>query len=163
MREIFTAINASPDLQYVAIRAFILFILGILVIRFGNRRYQLNSAIDFLMVVLFGSILARGINGLATMMSSIVAMLTLILSHKFLAQFTTHFKVIEDIFKGRRYLLIDKGKIQHKTLKSVSLTTRDLEEHLHEKLCTDDFNEVYKAYLERNGSVSFIKKNQTSM
>ncbi|HHF0524069.1 TPA: DUF421 domain-containing protein [Legionella anisa] len=151
-------INEDHNLVYVFIRAVLLLVIGTLLIRFGDRRFKLNNSFDLLIIVISGGLISRGINGAATLLSTIFGLVGLIVTHKILAICTRKSLRFERIFKGKRYLLIKNGLLQKKVLQRLNITKKDIEEQMRQQINTSSFDKVLYAYLERTGHISFIKK-----
>ncbi|KTD11904.1 hypothetical protein Lgra_1362 [Legionella gratiana] len=159
MISILHLINEDHALIYVFIRSILLLLISTLIIRFGNRRFHLNNSFDLLSIVVSGGLISRGINGSTTLLSTIIALLGLILVHKILAVGCRKFSLFEHIFKGRRYLLIKNGVLQTKTLNQLNITKKDLQEQMRQQINSPSYKNVAVAYLERTGHISFILKN----
>lgn len=154
------SINSNPGLFYVFLRSTILLITGALFLRFGNHRFQLNTPLDFLLVVILGGLISRGINGSASLASTFVALFSLVLMHKLLSKISFMSHQFEKIFKGTAHLLIKNGVLQQKNLKLLNITEYDLMEQMRQQIQCASFKEIRTAYLERTGNISFIKTNQ---
>ncbi|MGM9452735.1 DUF421 domain-containing protein [Legionella bozemanae] len=152
-------VNEDQNLVYVFIRAILLLVIGTLLIRFGDRRFKLNNSFDLLIIVISGGLISRGINGPATLMSTTIGLIGLILTHKILAICTRKSLIFEHIFKGKRHLLIKNGHLQKNVLQSLNITKKDIEEQMRQQIHTSSLDKVLFAYLERTGHISFIKKD----
>ncbi|KTD39893.1 DUF421 domain-containing protein [Legionella parisiensis] len=152
-------INEDQNLVYVFIRAILLLVIGTLLIRFGDRRFKLNNSFDLLIIVIFGGLISRGINGPATLLSTIIGLIALILTHKILAICTRKSLLFEHLFKGKRYLLIKNGHLQKSVLRNLNITQKDIEEQMRQQINTSSLDNVLFAYLERTGHISFIIKD----
>ncbi|STX51402.1 Protein of uncharacterised function (DUF421) [Legionella busanensis] len=152
-----SALNESHDLIYIFLRAILLFLFSVIFFRFGNHRYNLNTVMDTLLIITLGSLIGRGINGPATLMSTLVATITLVILHKLLAKLTFCFPQIESLFKGKAHLLIENGKVCESSLACYNITYSDLEGAIREQLNTDDIKCVKYGFLERSGKITFIK------
>lgn len=82
LTKILININDSADFLYVLIRSIILFSVSVLILRCGNRRYNLGTTFDYLSLVILGSLIGRGVNG--ALLSTLCAIITLILFHRIL-------------------------------------------------------------------------------
>ncbi|MGQ3887481.1 DUF421 domain-containing protein [Legionella sp. CNM-1927-20] len=156
-----SALNQSYDLIFIFLRAVLLFIFTIILIRFGNHRYNLNTVMDTLLIITLGGLIGRGINGPTTLVSTLVATSTLIVLHKLLAKLTFCFPQIESIFKGRPHVLIENGRVCGGNLARYNITQSDLEGAIREQLNTDDIKCVKFGFLERSGKITFIKNENS--
>ncbi|KTC76941.1 DUF421 domain-containing protein [Legionella brunensis] len=153
-----TNINDSPDIIYVVIRSFLLFILSIALIRFGNRRYNLSTAFDYLLLIILGGLLSRGINGQASLLSTVSAVTSLVFSHRCIAILTYRFKKLELFIKGNNRLIVKNGVLLHDQLQKYHLTEKDILAEMRTQLHITDLKKVAIAYLEETGRISFISK-----
>jgi uncharacterized membrane protein YcaP (DUF421 family) len=155
------ALNESHDLIFIFLRTVLLFIFTTILIRFGNHRYNLNTVMDTLLIITLGGLIGRGINGPATLASTLVATTTLVILHKLLAKLTFCFPQIESLFKGKPHLLIENGKFCDDNLARYNITPSDLEGAIREQLNTEDIKCVKYGFLERSGKITFIKNENS--
>lgn len=153
-------LNSHPDLIYVLLRSLVLFFIGIIILRFGNRRYNLNTPFDYLFIIINGGLISRGINGSATLISTLVALITLIICHRLIAIVTCHFELWERFFMGTPRLLIKDGKFLDHNLIQFHLTKNDLLAEMRHQVQIDDLSEIKAAYLEGRGFLTFVKKTK---
>lgn len=149
-------INHHPGLLYIVLRALILFLVSSLLIRYGSRRYHLKTAFDFLLIIILGGLVSRGINGTASLISTVTAVISVVIIHKCIATLTFRFKSMELFFKGSASLIIEDGVIIMKELKKYHLTEMDLFREMRTQINSDDLQKIKRAYLENNGKCSFI-------
>lgn len=152
----FYAINHDQGLIYIFLRAVLLLIFCTLLLRFGNRRFSLNNSFDLIAMVIFGGLISRGINGSASLISTLVALIGIIATHKTIAVLSCRFHWIEYLFKGQTYLLIKDGVLQKQTLKKLNITEDDLKEQMRPQVNRGSYARVTEAYLERTGNISFV-------
>ncbi|WP_454785034.1 DUF421 domain-containing protein [Legionella sp. WA2024007413] len=153
------SINQDHDLIYIFIRAILLLVFCTLIIRFGNRRFKLNNSFDLLAIVISGGIISRGITGSATLVSTLVGVAGIAVVHKTLAILCRKYALLEHFFKGKRYLLIKDGVLQHKTLNQLNITKKDVTEQMRQQINRSSYKNVSAAYLERTGHISFVLKD----
>ncbi|MDX1836540.1 DUF421 domain-containing protein [Legionella taurinensis] len=150
-------LNTNPAFIYVIGRTIILFLSGILIIRYGNRRYSLRTTFDYLLIIILGGIISRGINGSPALLSTVTALFTLILLHRLIAVVTCHSTNLERFFKGRPRLLIEQGQLCERELQRMHITREDLLSELRSQLHSDDLNQIKRAYLEGGGRITFVR------
>ncbi|WP_454783553.1 DUF421 domain-containing protein [Legionella sp. WA2022007384] len=152
------SINQDHGLIYIFIRAILLLIFCTLILRFGNRRFKLNSSFDLLAIVILGGLISRGITGPATLISTLIGVSGIVVVHKTLAILCRKFSFFENFFKGERYLLIKNGTLKHKTLNQLNITEKDITEQMRQQINRSSYKNVISAYLERTGQISFVLK-----
>ncbi|ASQ44779.1 DUF421 domain-containing protein [Legionella clemsonensis] len=151
-------INTNQALLYVVIRSLLLFSVSIFLIRYGNRRYNLNTASDYLLLVIFGGLISRGINGPASLMSTLIAVISLVIFHRAIAMITYRFPYLESFIKGHARLIVKDGQLLWPQLQKYHLTQNDILAEMRVQLNVDDIKMVSSAYLEPTGRISFIGK-----
>lgn len=155
-------LNNGSNYEFIIMRCVLLFLISIILIRYGNRRYQLNTAFDYLFLIILGSLISRGINGTATLASTLISAISLVVTHKLIAILTCHFSFLEPFFKGQSNLIVKNGKILHQQLKRFHLTERDIYMQMRSQLHMEKLDQIREAYLESNGLISFVYKVQLS-
>lgn len=143
----------------MAIRAVVVFIAALLIMRIGNKRiFGKHTAFDIVLGIIYGSVLSRAITGNSPFWPTLAAALTLVLLHRFfafLAYNTSGF--FGPFIKGSPVCLINDGEIQEDELKKHNLTEKDLEEALRVGGVASAKDVAYGC-LERSGNISIVKK-----
>jgi uncharacterized membrane protein YcaP (DUF421 family) len=148
-------------LLHIALRGFIILIVGLAIVRIGDRRSLAEkTAFDAIFIVLVGSMLSRAINGTAPFFTTIGAGIALMIIHRAFAfgAFKSHW--FGKLIKGEALTLVRDGKIDWKEMKHGLVSQHDLEEDLHLDAKTEDISVIKIARLERSGDISFIKKER---
>jgi uncharacterized membrane protein YcaP (DUF421 family) len=147
-------------LLQLSIRGFIIFLVGLAMVRVGDRRsLSEKTAFDAIFIVLLGSMLSRAINGSAPFFTTIGASVGLVLVHRGFAFVGCHSHAFGKIIKGRDVILVRDGKINWKAMRKSLVSKHDLEEDLRLHAKTEDVGKIRVARLERSGDISFIKAN----
>jgi len=146
-------------LLQVCLRAFIIFVLGLAMMRIGDRRsLSEKTGFDTMFLVLMGAVLARAINGSGAFLTTIGCATFLMLTHRVFAFIACRSHAFGKLIKGNEVKLITDGKINWKMMKHHLVSTHDLEEDMRLSAGTDDIEKIKVARLERSGDISFIKK-----
>jgi uncharacterized membrane protein YcaP (DUF421 family) len=146
----------------MAIRAIITFLITLVLIRVGGVRiFGKRSGFDTIIMITMGSVLARGIVGASPFWSAIAAATAMIAVHRLLGWLCIKSRAIESLIKGKQDILYKNGKIIPANLKKASLTEMDLEESLRLETRTNSFEKVKEAFIETNGRISFIMKEDS--
>jgi uncharacterized membrane protein YcaP (DUF421 family) len=147
-------------LLQVCIRALIIFILGLAMVRIGDRRSLAEkTGFDTLFLVLIGAILARAINGSAAFLTTIGCALFLMFVHRLFAFIAYRSHAFGKLIKGTDVTLVRDGQIDWDAMKHKLVSKHDLEEDLRLDAKTEDVSKIKAARLERSGDISFIKKD----
>ena len=168
MEEVRQIINAALGLGIetkdinvwqMSLRAVIVFILAIGMLRIGDKRFMGRStAFDVMLGIVFGSVVSRAITGNAPFMPTLVASLVLILLHWTLAAIAFRSAGFDALVKGHNRLLVRDGQLQEDDMKKAHITEKDLKEALRNNGEAPDLSQIEAAHLERNGSISIISK-----
>jgi uncharacterized membrane protein YcaP (DUF421 family) len=151
--------NKDINVGQMSLRALVVFILAIAMIRIANKRFMgKNAALDVLLGIVFGSMVSRAITGNAPFLPTIVASLVLVLLHWLLSAIAFRSKTFGTLVKGRDSMLVRDGEIQWEAMRKAHLTEHDLQEALRNSGKQPEIREVAAAHLERNGDVSVIMR-----
>jgi uncharacterized membrane protein YcaP (DUF421 family) len=143
----------------LCVRAFIIFVLGLAMVRAGDRRsLSEKTGFDTLFLVLIGAVLARAINGSAAFLTTIGCALFLMVVHRCFAFVAYHSHGFGKLIKGEEVKLVSDGQIDWKAMKKHLVSKHDLEEDLRLNAAEEDLQKIKAARLERSGDISFIKK-----
>ena len=146
-------------LLQLCVRAFIIFILGLAMVRVGDRRsLSEKTGFDTLFLVLIGAVLARAINGSAAFLTTIGCAFFLMVVHRIFAFIACRSHAFGKLLKGEDVTLVTDGKVDWKSMKKHLVSKHDLEEDLRLSAATEDLEKIKAARLERSGDISFIKK-----
>lgn len=143
----------------MGLRTALVYTAGLVIVRLGQRRFMADqTAFDIVVGFMLGSLLGRSINGSAPLLESIIAGTVLVGLHWLVAFMTYHSRLLGKLAKGERdIILIEDGVIQTEAMRRQRLSDRDLRQSLR---LNNIFSpeEVKIAYLERNGRISAIRK-----
>jgi uncharacterized membrane protein YcaP (DUF421 family) len=143
----------------MCVRAVIVYMGGLAILRFGkNRLFGRSTALDIILGIMLGATLSRSINGGAPLLETLAACVALVILHWGFATLTTYSDRLDRWIKGHQVVLIRDGKIERPNLRKADLSERDLLEALRLGAHDDDIARVRSAYLERNGEISVVLK-----
>jgi len=146
-------------LLQLCLRAFIIFIVGLGMVRIGDRRsLSEKTGFDTLFLVLIGAILARAINGSAAFLTTIGCAFFLMLVHRIFAFIACRSHGFGKLIKGSEVKLVTEGAIDWRAMKRHMVSKHDLEEDLRLSAATENLDKIKAARLERSGDISFIKE-----
>jgi len=141
----------------MSLRAVIVFVISIAILRLGNQRFLGRStAMDVMLGLIYGALMSRAITGNAPFLPTLAAGLVLVLLHWVLAAISFRSHRFGKFVKGYDRTLIRDGEIQWDELKKTHISEHDLEEALRNHGKTPDVSKVKSAHLERNGDISII-------
>ncbi|MBL7719193.1 MAG: DUF421 domain-containing protein [Flavipsychrobacter sp.] len=144
----------------MSIRAFITFIVVLALIRLSGRRsFSMKSPFDNTLAILLGAIMAKAVIGDITYSSGLAACTVLALTHRLFGYLSLKYKGFGSWVKGEKLLLYEKGKLQEQNMVRALISENDIMERLRMN-GVDSLDKIETAYMERNGEVSFIMKDQ---
>jgi uncharacterized membrane protein YcaP (DUF421 family) len=143
----------------MSVRALCMFFITLLLIRLsGMRTFGKNTAFDIIITIMLGAILSRGITGASSFSAVVAAAAVMVIIHRVLAMMSMNSPSISKIIEGESRLLYKNGKIQWKNMKRSSLSLHDLEESIRQELNENSFDNIDEIYIESNGKISVVKK-----
>jgi uncharacterized membrane protein YcaP (DUF421 family) len=141
-------------------RALIVFISGIVLVRFADKRsFAKKSAFDVLLILILGSIMGRTITGSERLFPTIGTCFFLILLHRLMGSFACRWPWFEKWVKGHTDVLVHEGEMKKDTLRRHHISDEDFAEELRLKARMTESHSIKHACLERSGEISFIKKD----
>ena len=148
-------------LLHISIRAVFIFIVGLALVRIGDRRsLSEKTAFDAIFIVLIGSMLSRAINGTAPFFTTVAAGVVLMVVHRVCAFGACKSHAFGKLIKGRPVTLVRNGEIDRAQMQRALVSEHDLEEDLRLDARAEDISTIQFARLERSGDISFITKKQ---
>ncbi len=142
---------------HMAARAALMYLLLIWLIRSAKKRFLGEAtAFDVILVIMLGSIAARGLTGGAPYFPCVLAMAVLIAMHWIFSYIASRFPWFSNILKGHSTVLVKDGRLQEKPLADAHMSRDDLDEDLRQQGMSD-VTKVKEARLERSGKLSVIK------
>jgi uncharacterized membrane protein YcaP (DUF421 family) len=151
---------AELTLLQVSLRALFIFIIGLALVRIGDRRsLSEKTAFDAIFIVLIGSVLSRAINGTAPFFTTVVGGVALMLIHRACAFGACKSHAFGKLIKGRPVTLVRDGEIDRVEMRRALISDHDLEEDLRLDARIEAVSGIKTARLERSGDISFIKKS----
>jgi uncharacterized membrane protein YcaP (DUF421 family) len=151
--------NKDINVGQMSLRALVVFVLSIAMIRIANKRFMgKNAALDVLLGIIFGSMVSRAITGNAPFLPTLAASLALVLLHWVSSAIAFRSQWFGTLVKGHDSLLVRDGEIQWEMMKKAHLTEHDLRESIRNSGEQPDVSRVASAHLERNGDISVVMK-----
>lgn len=144
----------------MAIRALIVFVVALILIRFSGRRsFGIRSPFDNVISILLGAILARSVYSSDPFFSPIVACAVIAGLHRLFALISFYYDPFGILVKGDAKELFKDGKMNRGNMRRTLISEKDFIEGMR-KENLDDPEKVKSAYMERDGCISIVKKNE---
>lgn len=142
----------------MAVRALAMFFIVLAEIRFaGARSFGKKTAFDNVVVIMLGSVAARGVVGASPFASTVAACAMIVVVHRLIGRLCVTQRWLARLVEGVRVPLHVKGKILRDNLKLTSISEEDLLESHRLETQSAELSARMDAYLERNGRISFVK------
>ncbi|WP_404385719.1 DUF421 domain-containing protein [Caenispirillum salinarum] len=142
----------------MSIRAAVLFLIGLIYVRLADRRaFGKFGAFDIILAIIVGSNISRAITATVPFIPTVAATGVLVLMHALLTHISCRWQPLGMVIKGREKALMKDGVLDHAAMKTSGVTENDMREAARLK-GKPDLSAFKEAYLERNGSISFIPK-----
>ena len=147
-------------LWQMALRAVLVYLAAIVLVRLGEKRFLGNfAALDIILGFMLGSVLAGAITGSTGFFETILgAALILVFMHWLFAQLAYSSERIADVIKGDPRVLVREGQFQRDAMRASHITEEDLMAVVRVKGQLDDVQKIAEARLERNGEISVIER-----
>ena len=145
----------------MSVRTFITFIILLVLIRLaGGRTFAKRSAFDNIIVILLGAVLARGVVGASPYWSTVASSVVMVIMHRLIAWLSVKNRKFEKLVKGMYIKLYHDGALIDNNLERTGMSENDLHESLRLETKKLTLAEIETAYMETNGRISFILKEE---
>ena len=161
LRELIGAGDDELDSLQMALRALIIYITAILLVRLGQKRFMgKNTAFDVILGIILGSVLSRGITGNAPLIPTVTAGAVLVALHWLFSVMSFYWYPFSRVVKGQERLLIKDGEIQWDNMRRSHVGKHDLEMAIRNTSRAANFEDVAEAHFERSGDISVIPRER---
>ena len=141
-------------------RTVVMFIIALALIRIaGIKTFGKNSAFDNIIIIMLGAILSRGVVGVSPFFPVVSSGLTLVLMTRIISVLSIYNKAFGKLVKGQSRSLLKNGTINKSNLHKSLLSENDLIESIRKEGNTTSLEDIEEAFLERDGTISIIKKD----
>ena len=142
-------------------RTVVMFIIALALIRIaGIKTFGRNSAFDNVIIIMLGAILSRGgVVGASPFFPVVISGLTMVLMTRIISILSIYNKAFGKLVKGQSRSLFKNGAINTLNLHKSLLTENDLMESIRKEGNTTSLEDIEEAFLERDGTISIIKKD----
>src|SRR5690242_10579090 len=136
----------------IAIRGAIVFIITLIMVRCGDKRFlSKKTAFDAILGLILASMLARAVNGSASFWPTLGGGFVLIGIHRLLAFIAVRSPRFERMVKGNAENLVHGGHVNRKSMRKLQISESDLLEEARLNAQVDKLDEIKTANLERSG------------
>lgn len=150
--------NGDATWWQLSVRAVLLLVLGIALLRIAGRRtFSRATPLDIVVAIVVGSNLSRAMTGKAPFLAALAATLTLVVAHRALAMATLRWNRLATWIKARPSVLVKDGVVDESGLARHGLSHEDLLEGLRLEQ-VDNPGDVRLATLEAGGRISVVRR-----
>lgn len=153
-------LEAEPkdlNLWQVSLRAIIVFVVSLVIVRLANRRFLAKmSAFDAILGFMLASMLARAINGSGPFFPTLAGGFVLVGLHRLLAALTFRSARVGLWVKGEPEALACDGKLNPRAMQKHNISEPDLLEAARLNGQITEVSKIKLATMERSGHVSVI-------
>ncbi|HSM57435.1 MAG TPA: YetF domain-containing protein [Candidatus Sulfomarinibacteraceae bacterium] len=149
-------------LWQMAIRAVIVYLAAIVLVRVGEKRFLGKyAALDVILGFMLGSVLSRAITASAPFFETILGgALSLVLIHWLFAVLSFHSDRFGDLVKGTDRVLVRDGDILWDKMQTSHISEQDLLSAVRTNAQIANVEQVKEARLERSGDISVIEREE---
>ena len=152
--------NQDINVWQMSLRAVIVFVAAIAMVRLGDKRFMGRStALDVMLGIIIGSVVSRAITGNAPFFPTLGASLVLVLLHWLLSAIAFHSPRFGKLVKGHERTLVRDGEVQWTEMRRSHISEHDLQEAMRNHGQSPDVRAVKSAHLERSGEISVIRRD----
>ncbi len=142
-------------------RGFVIFFIALILIRIAGRRsFGLRTPFDNIIVILLGAVLSRAVVGASPFIPTIACTVFIVLLHRIMAYCVVHSEFIAKLVEGNKIILFEKNKFIKKNMDKGLVCKEDILESVRKSALTDAMEKIDRVYIERNGEISAIKKEE---
>jgi uncharacterized membrane protein YcaP (DUF421 family) len=146
-------------LHQMAARAFVISIACLILIRFSGRRsFGIGTPLDNVLAILLGAVMSRAVVGASPFFPVLAAGGTIAALHRLLAVAGLYSRKFGKLVKGEAKVVYENGEFIKKNLKYCRISKHDLMAGVRQEIQEDSLEHVKTIYVERNGHISVIKK-----
>jgi uncharacterized membrane protein YcaP (DUF421 family) len=163
MELIITLFGEGKDLDtlQMSLRAAVVFIIALILIRISGRRsFGVRTPLDNIIAISLGAVLSRAIVGASPFVPVVVTCFVVVVIHRFLGWLIANNARIARLIEGDKILLYENDQYIEDNLKRALVCKEDVMQGIRKSALTDDISKIKKVYMERNGDISAIKKDQ---
>jgi uncharacterized membrane protein YcaP (DUF421 family) len=143
----------------IAIRAVVLYAFLIFVMRVtGRRELSALSAVDLVLLIVLGDAIQQGLTqDDYSVVGAVIAVSTIAVMQVGSSYLSYRFKRVRHVLEGEPVVIIEDGNLLEANLRRERMKPDEIAEEMRLQQIAS-FDEVAWGILERNGQISFIKK-----
>jgi len=141
-------------------RGIATFIIALVLIRISGRRsFGIRTPLDNIIVILLGAVMSRAVVGASPFIPVMVTSFVIVMTHRILGWLTAKNTTIAKLVEGKKILLFKDGAFIKEHLLKALICEEDVKQGVRESALVNDMNKISEVYMERNGAISAVKKD----
>jgi len=150
------------DTLQMCARGVVVYMIALVLIRISGRRsFGVKTSLDNIIAILLGAILSRAVVGASQFVPVILCCLVIVCLHRGLSLVIIRFPTVGRWVEGNHILVFEDGHFIDAHLKRGLVAQEDVMEGVRKSALTEDMSKIDKVYLERNGDISPVKKDES--
>ncbi|MCE3226162.1 MAG: hypothetical protein K0S32_713 [Bacteroidetes bacterium] len=142
-------------------RAVVIFCIGLILLRLSGRRaFGMRMPFDNVMAILLGAILSRAVTGASPFWPVVAASGIIAFLHRFFGWWGMKSRFFGKLIKGEAKVIYENGKLVRENMSYCRISENDLIEGIRSNSGLDSFEKIKTIYIERDGHISIIKKEE---
>ena len=142
----------------MTIRGLLIFAFALVLVRIARRAFERSAPVDIILGVLIGSNLSRAFTANASLVPTLVSTAVLVAVYWLIVHAAARSQRLSFMVKGQHYELVRDGEMDADTMARRGVSEDDLREAMRMS-GIDDLDSIKAAYLERNGTISLLRKS----
>lgn len=142
-------------------RGIVIFIIALILIRLSGRRsFGIKTPFDNIILILLGAILSRAVAGASPFVPTVVVSTVIVLIHRGVGHLIVRYPALSRIIGGEKILLYENDHFIQENMDKALVCREDILQGVRKSALTDKMEKIDKVYIERNGEISAIKKQE---
>lgn len=152
----------SISVSQMALGGGVIFWVGYLLLRIGGWQiFGKKSALDYVILIVVGSVLSKIIIGDAPFFPATAACLVMVLLNRFISWLCAKYKWFSYLLEGKPVLLYGQGQFYWQNLKKSCISYQEFMQSLRLEMNTEHLQLIQSAMLESSGRISFVHKQNS--
>ena len=142
-------------------RGIAIFFIALILIRISGRRsFGVRTPLDNIITISLGAIMSRAVVGASPFVPVVMCCLAIVLLHRLFGWLVASSKAFARFVEGNKILLYENDQFLDTNMKRGLVCHEDIMQGVRKSALTDDLTQIEKVYMERNGDISSIKKQE---
>lgn len=142
-------------------RGIVVFFIAFLLIRISGRRsFGIRTPLDNIISISLGAILSRAVVGASPFIPIVLTSLVIVLLHRFFSWMIISNRKFRHVAEGEKILLFQNGKFIQRNMDKALICQEDIMQGVRKSALTADLDKIEIIFMERNGEITCIRKEE---